>query len=231
MEKFLNNDKEVIVIEDYNSLFYFVIIIFFIPILILTYIYNPGGVSDNSLFRNIIIIIPLGMYPYINTYFKAKGKRKVVLTDKSIKFMHENKIIEEILLTEITEIKKTFNNIYHQSQTLKWFQLIGLYIVFPLIVISQELYNLLLVIPFFHTFVLIVKYILHKLKDNNYTYNFFDAIIVYSGERFINILPITSKEFEQVRNYFIDKDLGDIQNKKIYFELMGHSYENLIKGK
>ncbi|MCT7910655.1 hypothetical protein N5912_02320 [Arcobacter lacus] len=55
----------------------------------------------------------------------------------------------------------------------------------------------------------------------------FDSILVYSGDKFINILPITSKQFEEVRKYFLDNGLGDIQNKKIYFELMGHLYEKI----
>lgn len=69
------------------------------------------------------------------------------------------------------------------------------------------------------------------MKDKNYKYRLFDAILVYSGDKFINILPITSKQYEEVRKYFLDKGLSDIENKKIYFEIT-HSFEriNLSKG-
>ncbi|MFW3426796.1 hypothetical protein ACN9KI_07965 [Aliarcobacter butzleri] len=86
-------------------------------------------------------------------------------------------------------------------------------------------------IPFLHIFLVITKYILHKMKDKNYKYRLFDAIIVYNNDKFINILPITNKDYQKVRNYFLDKSLGDIKNKKIYFEI-AHSFEiiNLSKG-
>lgn len=170
------------------------------------------------------------MYPFINAYLKSRGKRKIFLTNDSIKFMHESIVIEEVELSEITDMKKTFSDIYHKSQNIKWFQLFGLFILLPLIAISQKAYYLLLVVPFFHICLVFVKYIFHKIKDKRYKYRFFDAVIVYSGERFINILPTTNKEYEVVRKYFLAKNLGDIQDKKIYFELMSHSFEKLNIG-
>lgn len=223
----IDYDKNPIEIKDYNTLFYFIVMAMLIPILIYIFWFNSGGLSKDSLFRNIVIIIPLCMYPFLSTYLKSKGKRKVILTRDSIKFIHENKIIEEIKISEITEIKKTFNNIYHKSQKLNELRSFFMYLLIFVIVISQKLYNILLVIPFFHLFILFVKYIFHKMKDKKYKYRLFDSILVYSGDKFINILPITSKQFEEVRKYFLDNGLGDIQNKKIYFELMGHLYEKI----
>lgn len=220
-------DKEPIIIKDFNSLFMFLIMASMIPIMLYIYIYNPGGTSDDSLFRNIFIIIPIGMYPFINAYLKSRGKRKIFLTNDSIKFMHESIVIEEVELSEITDMKKTFSDIYHKSQNVTILALFGLYTLFAFIVISQKAYYLLLVIPFFHICLVFVKYIFHKIKDKRYKYRFFDAVIVYSGEKFINILPVTNEEYEVVREYFLAKNLGDIQDKKIYFELMGHSFEKL----
>ncbi len=220
-------DKNPIEIEDYNALFYFIVMAMLIPVLIYIFFVNSGALSKDSLFRNIVIIIPLCMYPFLSAYLKSKGKRKVILTRDSIKFMHRNIIIEEILLKNITEIKKTFNNIYHKSQKLNELKSFFMYLLIFMIVISQELYSILLVIPLFHLFILFVKYIFHKIKDKNYKYRLFDAILVYSGDKCINILPITSKQFEEVRKYFLDNGLEDIQNKKIYFELMGHLPENI----
>ena len=97
-EKVINDyDKEPIILEDYNSLFAFLIHISFIPAMILIYIYNPGGTSSDSLFRNIFIILPAMMYPYISSYLKSKGKRKIIFDNNSIKFMHENIVIEDIV--------------------------------------------------------------------------------------------------------------------------------------
>lgn len=223
----IDYDKNPIEIKDYNTLFYFIVMAMLIPILIYIFWFNSGGLSKDSLFRNIVIIIPLCMYPFLSTYLKSKGKRKVILARDSIKFIHENKIIEEIKISEITEIKKTFNNIYHKSQKLNELRSFFMYLLIFMIVISQELYNILLVIPLFHLFILFVKYFFHKMKDKEYKYRLFDSILVYSGDKFINILPITSKQFEEVRKYFLDNGLGDIQNKKIYFELMGHLYEKI----
>ncbi|MCT7616847.1 hypothetical protein N5U05_03760 [Aliarcobacter butzleri] len=226
----IDYDKNPIEIKDYNTLFMFLVNISLIPVLIFIYInhkYNPGEISEASLYRNLFIIIPVAMSFYMIPYIKSRGKRKIVLTDTDIKFMHENKIIEEIKISEITDIKRTYIDIYHKSQELKSYQRFGLFIVFPFIAIVSNSYYILLIIPFMHIFLVITKYLFHKLKDENYKYKFFDAILVYSGDKFINILPITSKQFEEVRKYFLDNSLGDIQNKKIYFELMGHLYEKI----
>ncbi len=226
----VNYDKNPIVIKDYNSLFIFLLNISLIPIIIYTYIYNPGGLDESSLFRNIIIV-SFFMGFFIRPYLKSKGKRKIVLTNNDIKFMHENKILEEIKLSEITDIKKTYIDLYHKSQVPNKLLLIFAYIIIIFIIISEKDYYILLLILFLHIFLVIAKYILHKMKDKNYKYRLFDAILVYSGDKFINILPITSKQYEEVRKYFLDKSLADIENKKIYFEIT-HSFEriNLSKG-
>ena len=48
-----------------------------------------------------------------------------------------------------------------------------------------------------------------------------------------NLIPYMEilKSNDKIRNYFLDKGFGDIQNKKIYFEIT-HSFEriNLSKG-
>ncbi len=71
-----------------------------------------------------------------------------------------------------------------------------------------------------------IIYLYHKKMDRNYKYKLFDAILVYSKDRFINILPSTNKEYEEVRNYFLDKGLGNIKDKKIFMEI-GHLYEKI----
>lgn len=45
------------------------------------------------------------MMPYIRAYLRARNKRKIILMNDSIKFMHENNVIEEIKISEITDKK------------------------------------------------------------------------------------------------------------------------------
>ena len=59
----------------------------------------------------------------------------------------------------------------------------------------------------------------------------FDAILVYSGYKFINILPITSRQYEEVRKYFLDNGLEDIQNKlKERHQVTGNKKEFHTRG-
>ncbi|MDH1976629.1 hypothetical protein, partial [Aliarcobacter butzleri] len=60
----------------------------------------------------------------------------------------------------------------------------------------------------------------------NYKFKLFDAIIVYSNDKFINILPATDNDYEKVRKYFLNKDFGNIKDKKIFIEI-GHLYEKI----
>lgn len=78
-----------------------------------------------------------------------------------------------------------------------------------------------------HILTILLKYIFHKIKDRSYTFRLFDSVIVFDGEKFINILPITNKDYEEVRNYFLVQGLGDIQNKKIYFEIVSQKNDSI----
>jgi hypothetical protein len=127
--------------------------------------------------------------------------------------MHENIIIEEIQVAKITDIKKTSSSIYHKSQNSKWYQSMGLFIIFPLIVITQKAYYLLLLFPMVAIFLIVLKYVFHKLKDKSYQYRFFDAILVYSKENFINILPTTKKTYLELIGAYGFEDIN-LQGEK-----------------
>ena len=58
----IDYDKNPIEIKDYNTLFYFIVMAMLIPILIYIFWFNSGRLSIDSLFRNIVIIIPLCIY-------------------------------------------------------------------------------------------------------------------------------------------------------------------------
>ncbi|MCG3689967.1 hypothetical protein [Aliarcobacter butzleri] len=225
----IDYDKSPIEIKDYNTLFVFLITISMIPIVIYAYIHNlntPGGMSESSLYRNVFIIIPFLMKPYIIPYLKSRNKRKIILMNDSIKFMHKNNIIEEIKISELTDIKRTYSDLYHKTQVIGELSYIAFIFVFIILLIADMLYILLFLYPILHICLIIIKYFFHKIKDKNYKFKLFDAIIIYSKDRFINILPITNKEYEEVRKYFFDKDFGNIKDKKIFIEI-GHLYEKI----
>mgnify|MGYP003590935499 CR=1 FL=1 len=217
-------DKEPIIIEDYNSLFLFLLMASLIPLCI--YIYNPLNVEKTDSFaRNLLIIIPLMVFPYIRAYYRARKKRRVILENRSIKFLHEKIVIEEIDISKISDIKKTYSDIYHKSQYPNIIGKIGWFLAIPLLFYFFNYYALLF-FPGLYLCIIFSKYIFHKIKDRSYTFRLFDSVIVFDGEKFINILPITNKDYEEVRNYFLVQGLGDIQNKKIYFEI-GHLNDSI----
>lgn len=215
-------DKEPIIIEDYNSLFLFLLMASLILISILTYFYNPFDVEKTSSFgRNALVIIPLMSFPYIRAYIRARGKRKIVLENSSIKFLHEKIVIEEIEISKISEIKRTYSDIYHKSQKInKILSVPFIFILMPLIAYLLNIFVLMIsLIIISYTLWIILKYLFHKIKDKKYKFRLFDAVIVFDGKNFINILPITNEDYREVRNYFLVQGLGDIQNKKIHFEI------------
>lgn len=66
-----------------------------------------------------------------------------------------------------------------------------------------------------------------KISDTSNPNLLHNSVIVFDGEKFINILPITNKDYEEVRNYFLVQGLGDIQNKKIYFEIVSQKNDSI----
>ena len=228
MEKNIKRDydKEPIIIEDYNSLFLFLLMASFLPLCIFVYIYNPFNVEKTDSFaRNLLIIIPLMIFPYMSSYFRAKGKRKIVLENRSIKFLHENILIEEIEVSKTSEIKKTYSDIYHKSQYPNIIGKIGWFLAIPLLAYFFG-YLVLLMFLGLYLYIVFIKYLFHKIKDKSYKFRLFDSVIIYDNEKFINILPITNKDYEDVKNYFLTQGLGNIQNKKIYFEI-GHLNDSI----
>lgn len=70
-------DKEPIIIEDYNSLFLFLLMASLIPLCIFFYIYNPFNVEKTGSFsRGLLIIVPLMIFPYIRAYYRARKKEE-----------------------------------------------------------------------------------------------------------------------------------------------------------
>ncbi len=207
-------DKEPIVIEDYNPLFMALWTISWIPVIVYIYIFNPGGTSSQSLSTNVFFILPVMMFPYLYGYIKAKDKRIIKLTNSKIEFFHEKILLEEIIIDEVTEVHKTFSDLYHKSQYPSDFGRFMSYLLAPLYLIAN--FILLLYKIFFHIY-----------KDGYRSYRFYDAIIVFAGDRFINILPTTEEEYNELEKYFYRKKQINIATTKVFFDFFGHMPEKI----
>jgi hypothetical protein len=206
-------DKEPIVIEDYNYIFGF---LFIIPLTLI--VLYAVFIKENNLSNfYVYAILPAVMFPFYRIYFKARKKRKIILTNTDIQFLHETIILEEIRVDEITDIRRTYSIYYHKSQIENDFHDSLSIFFFPVIVMV----NLVFIVNkfFFHLY-------MNALKG----YKFFDAIIIFSDEKFINILPTSKEEYEIVRSYFLD--ILNIDIKEINtFTKYSYTYENIkLKG-
>ncbi|MDR1285091.1 MAG: hypothetical protein LBJ88_02695 [Campylobacteraceae bacterium] len=205
-------DKNPIIIKDYNYIFLPLLFLPFIPVIIYTILY----VTDTSYYG--LGLVTAIVYMHMCLFFRAFNKRTIVLSSNSIKFFHKNKILETIYLDEITDIKRTFSILYHKSQVIsdivKFFQIL----LFPIGFVTWYL-------P-----LTIIKFFFHFFKRGS-KYRFFDAIIVFSGDKFINILPATEYEYQEVRKYFmIKKPIFDVEQAKVFWSDYGH-YGELIADK
>jgi len=207
-------DKSPIVIEDYNPLFLALWTVTAIPLVILIYIFNPGGTSSQSLSFNVFVIIPILMFPYIYGYIKTKKKRKVKLIHNEIILLHDDITLEKIKLNDITEIRKTFTDLYHKSQYPNEFGKLMSYILFPIAI-------------YMNISLLINKLLFHIYKDGYKSYHFYDAIIIFADNRFINILPTTQDEYNEVKKYFYTKKQINIDMSKVFFNFFGHMPEKI----
>jgi hypothetical protein len=211
-------DKEPIVIEDYNPLFLALWTLTGIPLVILIYIFNPGGTSSQSLSFNVFIILPMLMFPYIYGYIKTKKKRKIKLLNNEIILFHNDVILETINLNDITELRKTFSDLYHKSQHPNDFGRLMSYILFPIAI-------------YMNIALLVNRLLFHIYKDGFKSYRLYDAIIVFADKKFINILPITQNEYNEVKKYFYTKKKVNIDRTNVFFDLFGHMPEKIdLKG-
>jgi len=213
--KLRDYDKEPIIIEDYNPLFLALWTLTGIPLVILVYIFNPGGTSSQSLSFNVFVILPMLMFPYFYGYIKTKKKRKIKLLDNEIMLLHNDVILEKINLNNITEIRKTFSDLYHKSQHPNDFGRLMSYVLFPIAI-------------YMNISLLINKLLFHIYKDSYKSYHFYDAIIVFADNKFINILPVTQDQYNEVRKYFYIKKQVDIEMTKVFFDFFGHMPEKII---
>jgi hypothetical protein len=208
-------DKNPIIIKDYNYIFMPLYSIFIIPLCIFVIIVNPGNVNHATL----AICFCFCFIPAIdkaNMLFALKNKRKIILSNKTIKFMHEDKVAEEIHLVRITDIRRTHSDIYHKSQEPPFISRIFLPITFPLI------------LTLWHLPLIMMKFIFLLLRGD-IGYRFLSSFIVFSNNKFINIFPTTEKEYKDIIVYFrTKKPAFDVENAKIFWNIIGHKDEKII---
>ncbi len=198
-------DKEPIIIEDYNYIFGGMYLIVGAFVVLYFYFINPFGahneISRNYFFTHAIFIV---MIPGLVYYFQIKkAKRKIILTSKSIIFKEGDNTIENIEVNSIKSVQRTFNDYYIKNQ--KAGELESLFIfVFLIFNLPIQLMN---------------KFLFHLFKDGIKSYKFFDSIIIFDDkENFINILPTTNQEWNEIEIYVKNKFNVDLKNSELFFK-------------
>lgn len=199
-------DKDPIVIEDYNYIFYVLYVIWGGIIIAYMYLINPFGntnhISKNFWFMHFIVMSAL---PIITFYFQMKkSKRSIILNENDILFKENETVLERIELKNIESIHRTFNDYYRKNQEVEDWSVILIFAFLPI--------NL--------TIHLINKFLFHLYKNGLKNYKFFDSIIIFDDKsQFINIMPTTAYEYELIKEYFRKKLNYHIPTAKIFFKI------------
>jgi hypothetical protein len=203
-------DKNPIIIKDYNYIFFPLYHLFAIPMLIYIFFYVPKasyigfGLAGAAVYKNICI------------FFEAFNKRSIILSNNSIRFLHKDKTLEIINLDKITSINRTFFVIYHKSQLMS-----------ERVKKIQKTFFLPLAWLLWYLPIIIMKFFFHLFRNGS-KYRLFDAVIIFSNDKFINILPATEYEYQEVRKYFMrKKPVFDTEQAKVFWDNY-YQFEELI---
>ncbi|WP_223230428.1 hypothetical protein, partial [Campylobacter concisus] len=74
--------------------------------------------------------------------------------------------------------------------------------------------------------ILIIKFLFYFFKTRGTFYKFYDCIIIFQGDKVLNILATSRYERALVKKYFLDKFQIDIDKLKFYKKLF-HGFENI----
>jgi len=77
-----------------------------------------------------------------------------------------------------------------------------------------------------HSLLIINKFIFHIYKDGIKSYRFYDAIMIFEEDKFINILPTTLEEYKKIKEYLKLKQSVDIEKCKTFLNL-SHLHEKI----
>ena len=209
--KMRDYDKRPIVIKDYNSIFMFLVAM---PWLLSSF-YFLFTHHNKAAFS---FLIAQTFYFNIRPYIFSGRKRSVKLSNNKIEFLQADNIIESINLDEKFEIYKTFDDYYHKSQNLSDFQKKVKWISVVLLWIAYY--------PFF----LLSKILFYFFKTKGTFYKFYDCIIIFQGDKVLNILATSRYERALVKRYFLDKFKIDIDVLKVC-KKTDHGLEKIEIGK
>ena len=204
-------DKRPIVIKDYNSIFMFLVAM---PWLLSSF-YFLFTHHNKAAFS---FLIAQTFYFNIRPYIFSGRKRSVKLSNNKIEFLQADNIIESINLDEKFEIYKTFDGYYHKSQNLSDFQKKVKWISVVLLWIAYY--------PFF----LLSKILFYFFKTKGTFYKFYDCIIIFQGDKVLNILATSRYERTLVKKYFLDKFKIDIDVLQVC-KKTDHGLEKIEIGK
>ncbi len=197
-------DKEPIVIEDYNPQIAFYSFIFVLMPLIFSLIYFFGH-SARFLFAFCFFIIPP-----LKVYLNTRGKRKIVLTSENIKYYHEENILKNIYIKDVTAIRKGFQDYYTERQNLSDFGSFLTILFFPFIILVNVV-------------VIVIKTLFHFFFFGG-KYRFYDSFFIIEDDEIINIMPISEKEYREVCQYFKDTKNVKCDELKVFFKY-SYGYE------
>jgi hypothetical protein len=209
-------DKEPIVIKDYNMFFDDIHLIIYIILGATAVALSWEKVDYYNLIMYGVVLGSIYVYPSIYQHFKQVGKTFIHLRDSEIIFELDGHIAEKIKLEEIDNLYKTNVDYHHKSQNTNNFSILSRLLRFLFSVIDYPL--------------MVLYKVIFRLKQDGFKhFRFDDAVIVFSQDKLINILPNNNDEYELVRRYFIDKLDKDIENLKIYNRYIKNTSEIDIK--
>lgn len=203
--EFRDYDKEPIVVEDYNYIFSGMYLTVGAFVILYFYFINPFG-AYNEISRDYFLIhaVFIVIIPGLVYYFQIKkAKRKIILTNENIVFKEEDTVIEKIEVKNIKSVQRTFNDYYMKNQ--KAGELEALFIfAFLIFNLPIQLMN---------------KFLFHLFKDGIKSYKLFDSIMIFDNEKnFINILPTTNQEWNEIEIYIMKKLSVDLRNSELFFK-------------
>jgi hypothetical protein len=193
-------DKAPIVINDVNPLFtWWEMIYIMIPIYMIVVVFF---VHDAYKFTQVIVVIPILLWPAFKQFAKAKDKRFIHMTDCRISYKHDEKIICEVQIDSESELSLSFQNYYHESQDNALILFILVFVV-GFIILSLKI-SFLAAILIAIAFWLLepLSFQVTKLIKYPKSYRFYQSVIIENENNFINIPMLTIKDYQEVKKYF-----------------------------
>ncbi|MCX6062056.1 MAG: hypothetical protein NT103_07405 [Campylobacterales bacterium] len=197
-------DKDPIVIEDYNYIFY-PLFIGWAALLVLYWFISDmsiiNEITQRYRFFHFIIVI---FIPMIFLIIQMKKQKRIIRCNNTeISYFENEKVIERISLDSIETVQRTFNDYYIKNQQSE-----GLFYV--VVILLSPIYLIILVIN---------KFLFHAITDFFRSYKLFDAIMIFDNKgNFINILPTKYREYKELEIYFTEKSISDINNATTFIK-------------